>query len=105
DGGGDGKKPLCVEGFPRWARLGAEGSRPTGGGSGCGSGGVSRRCFLGGGGGVAGVYTLLCFGVKRGIFGVAGVAVVWSRPPNSFPIFGSDESVSSRARYMATCRG
>ena len=31
--------------------------------------------------------------------------VVWSRPPNSRPIAGSDSPVSSRARYMATCRG
>ena len=31
--------------------------------------------------------------------------VVWSRPPNCRPIAGSDSPVSSRARYMATCRG
>ena len=32
----------------------------------------------------------------------AYMTVVWSRPPNSFPIFGSEESVSSRERYIAT---
>ena len=31
--------------------------------------------------------------------------VVWSRPPNWRPMAGSDSPVSSRARYMATCRG
>ena len=33
---------------------------------------------------------------------VAWITVVWSRPPNSLPIFGSDASVSSRERYIAT---
>ena len=31
--------------------------------------------------------------------------VVWSRPPNCRPMAGSDSPVSSRARYIATCRG
>lgn len=31
--------------------------------------------------------------------------VVWSRPPKRRPIAGSDSPVSSRARYIATCRG
>ena len=35
----------------------------------------------------------------------ACITVVWSRPPNCLPIAGSDSPVSSRARYMATCRG
>ena len=33
------------------------------------------------------------------------MTVVWSRPPKCLPIFGSDESVSSRERYIATWRG
>ena len=41
----------------------------------------------------------------RAIFEVAWITVVWSRPPNCLPIFGSDESVSSRERYIATWRG
>ena len=43
--------------------------------------------------------------ISRAIFDVAWITVVWSRPPNSLPIFGSDESVSSRERYIATWRG
>src|SRR5690606_3509271 len=35
----------------------------------------------------------------------ACMTVVWSRPPNSSPMRGNDASVSSRARYMAICRG
>jgi transposase len=31
--------------------------------------------------------------------------VVWSRSPKCLPIFGSDESVSSRERYISTSRG
>ena len=41
----------------------------------------------------------------RAIFEVAWMTVVWSRPPNSLPILGSEESVSSRERYIATRRG
>ena len=33
------------------------------------------------------------------------MTVVWSRPPNCLPIFGSEESVSSRERYIAIWRG
>src|ERR1700759_2045754 len=32
------------------------------------------------------------------------MTVVWSLPPNCWPILGSDMSVSSRHRYMAMCR-
>src|SRR5215211_8703984 len=39
------------------------------------------------------------------IFAVACITVEWSRPPKAFPILGSDSSVSSRERYMATCLG
>ena len=39
------------------------------------------------------------------IFAFACITVVWSRPPNSLPIFGSDESVRARERYIATWRG
>src|SRR6266853_1602920 len=39
--------------------------------------------------------------MRRAILEVAWMTVVWSRPPNSLPIFGSDESVSSRERYIA----
>jgi hypothetical protein len=35
------------------------------------------------------------------IFRSACITVVWSRPPNCCPIFGSDKSVSSRHRYIA----
>ena len=35
----------------------------------------------------------------------ACMTVVWSLPPNSEPILGSERLVSSRARYMAICRG
>src|SRR5215831_9932814 len=34
----------------------------------------------------------------------ACMTVVWSRPPNCWPIFGSERSVSSRQRYMAIWR-
>src|SRR5206468_9617938 len=51
------------------------------------------------------LYTDLSSRIRRAILDVAWITVVWSRPPNSFPIFGSDESVSSRERYIATCRG
>ncbi|CAM5569419.1 hypothetical protein SALBM217S_00020 [Streptomyces griseoloalbus] len=42
--------------------------------------------------------------IRLRIFRSACITVVWSRPPNSAPIFGSDRSVSSRHRYMAICR-
>src|SRR5215813_10606340 len=34
----------------------------------------------------------------------ACITVVWSRPPNCWPIFGSERSVSSRHRYIAIWR-
>src|SRR6185295_12007000 len=37
------------------------------------------------------------------ILSFAWMTVVWSRPPNSLPIIGSDASVNSRERYIATC--
>src|SRR5205085_2415571 len=51
------------------------------------------------------LYTDLSCTIRRAIFDVAWITVVWSRPPNCLPIFGSDESVSSRDRYIATWRG
>src|SRR5215217_3344738 len=51
------------------------------------------------------LYTERSSRIMRAIFEVAWMTVVWSRPPNSLPIFGSDESVNSRERYIATCRG
>ena len=42
--------------------------------------------------------------IRVRIFRSAWITVVWSRPPNSWPILGSDRSVSSRHRYMAICR-
>ena len=51
------------------------------------------------------LYTVLSSEIRRVIFVVAWITVVWSRPPNSFPIFGSEASVSSRERYIATWRG
>ena len=35
------------------------------------------------------------------IFRSACMTVVWSRPPNCWPIFGRERSVSSRQRYIA----
>ncbi len=43
--------------------------------------------------------------MRLAIFAVACMTVEWSRPPKAFPILGSDSSVSSRERYMATCLG
>src|SRR5215208_3649082 len=43
--------------------------------------------------------------MRLAIFAVACITVEWSRPPKAFPILGSDSSVSSRERYMATCLG
>src|ERR1044072_879293 len=51
------------------------------------------------------LYTDRSSRIMRAIFEVAWITVVWSRPPNCLPIFGSDESVSSRERYIATWRG
>src|SRR4051812_27293851 len=51
------------------------------------------------------LYTDRSSRIMRAILDVAWITVVWSRPPNSLPILGSDESVSSRERYIATCRG
>src|SRR5262249_24401322 len=51
------------------------------------------------------LYTDLSSRIRRAIFDVAWITVVWSRPPKCLPIFGNDESVSSRERYIATCRG
>src|SRR5881392_670790 len=51
------------------------------------------------------LYTERSSRIRRVILDVAWMTVVWSRPPNSLPIFGSDESVSSRDRYIATCLG
>src|SRR3954447_24285005 len=51
------------------------------------------------------LYTDLSSRIRRAILDVAWMTVVWSRPPNSLPIFGRDESVSSRERYIATWRG
>src|SRR6516164_8049679 len=39
------------------------------------------------------------------IFRTAWSTVVWSRPPNRRPISGSDRSVKTFAKYIATCRG
>src|SRR5918998_5143050 len=43
--------------------------------------------------------------IRLDILEVACITVEWSRPPKAFPILGRDSSVSSRERYMATCRG
>src|SRR5581483_2155363 len=51
------------------------------------------------------LYTDLSSRIRRAILEVAWMTVVWSRPPNSLPIFGSEESVNSRERYIATWRG
>ena len=51
------------------------------------------------------LYTERSSRIIPSIFAFACITVVWSRPPNSLPIFGSDESVSARERYIATWRG
>jgi hypothetical protein len=43
--------------------------------------------------------------MRLAILAVACITVEWSRPPKAFPILGSDSSVSSLERYMATCLG
>src|SRR3712207_7222082 len=43
--------------------------------------------------------------ISLAILAVACMTVEWSLPPKALPIFGSDSSVSSRERYMATWRG
>src|SRR5438132_6090968 len=64
-----------------------------------------RTCFTRAVSSCTRLYTDLSSRIRRAIFEVAWMTVVWSRPPNSLPIFGSDESVSSRERYIATWRG
>src|SRR5579862_8852409 len=64
-----------------------------------------RTCFTRAVSSCTRLYTDLSSRIRREIFDVAWITVVWSRPPNSLPILGSDESVSSRERYIATCRG
>src|ERR1700750_3019781 len=63
-----------------------------------------RTCFTRAVSSCTRLYTDLSSRIKREILEVAWMTVVWSRPPNSLPIFGSEESVSSRERYIATCR-
>ena len=64
-----------------------------------------RTCFTRAVSSCTRLYTDLSSRMRREILDVAWITVVWSRPPNSLPIFGSEESVSSRERYIATCRG
>src|SRR4029079_3038160 len=51
------------------------------------------------------LYTVRSARIMFVILVFACKTVVWSRSPKCLPIFGSDESVSSRDRYMATWRG
>src|SRR5262245_53300679 len=51
------------------------------------------------------LYTERSSRIRRAILEVAWMTVGSSRPPKCRPIFGSDESVSSRERYIATWRG
>ena len=51
------------------------------------------------------LYTERSSRIIPSIFAFACITVVWSRPPNSLPILGSDESVRARERYIATWRG
>src|SRR5206468_9822619 len=64
-----------------------------------------RTCFTRAVSSCTRLYTDLSSRMRREIFEVAWITVVWSRPPNSLPILGRDESVSSRERYIATWRG
>ena len=49
-------------------------------------------------------YTRRRSAISLRIFLSAYMTVVWSRLPKYWPIFGSDESVSSRHSYIAICR-
>src|SRR5262245_10400546 len=51
------------------------------------------------------LYTVRSARIMLVILVFACRTVVWSRSPKCLPILGSDESVSSRDRYIATCRG
>src|SRR4029078_91527 len=51
------------------------------------------------------LYTALSSLIMRVILAFACITVVWSRPPNSVPIFGSDAWLSCGDRYIATWRG
>src|SRR5256885_8363200 len=64
-----------------------------------------RACFTRAVSSCTRLYTDLSSRIRREILEVAWMTVVWSRPPNSLPILGRDESVSSRERYIATCLG
>ena len=69
------------------------------------AGNRQRTCFTRAVSSCTRLYTDLSSLMRREIFEVAWITVVWSRPPNSLPILGRDESVSSRERYIATCLG
>jgi len=43
--------------------------------------------------------------IRRSILRVALITDVWSKPPNFLPIWGNENVVSSRQRYIAICRG
>src|SRR5438067_6753659 len=64
-----------------------------------------RTCFTRAVNSCTRLYTDLSSRIRRAIFEVAWITVVWSRPPNSLPIFGRDEGVSSRERQIATWGG
>src|SRR4029079_6108700 len=68
-------------------------------------GGIHPRCLIRAVRSCTRLYTALASEMSRVIFAFAWRTVEWSRPPNSLPIFGSDASVSSRERYIATWRG
>src|SRR2546423_2824660 len=67
--------------------------------------GFQRTCLMRAVSSCTRLYTERSSLIRRAIFEVAWMTVVWSRPPNSLPILGSEESVSSRDRYIATCLG
>src|SRR4029453_105734 len=66
---------------------------------------IQRACLILAVNSCTRLYTERSSLIRRAIFEVAWITVVWSRPPKCRPIFGSDESVSSRERYIATWRG
>ena len=66
---------------------------------------AQRACFTRAVSSCTRLYTDLSSRIRRAIFEVAWITVVWSRPPKCLPILGSEESVSSRERYIATWRG
>ena len=107
DDGEDGTEPLAEAVCAVGGRLGTNGVRCTGLLEALVESlhSAQRACLIRAVSSCTRLYTDRSSRIRRAILDVAWITVVWSRPPNSLPIFGSDESVSSRERYIATWRG